>query len=306
MTTLASHNAAGDVRGFTQAIGAYLFYKKRFAARNCSADLMFHPFLVPGFNSIIVDDSDAGQSVIGKLQEVVHSLNNNGCFTTATLGYARDFDEVDALTAGSSEPPLPPWFDPDKFGALDQNAELFNAETAYLKQIGLMSQNGFDPTTGLQELSFRQKISAQPITVFNHMSGFYQSILNCDAVTDVDGQDIASANSKFVTMRGAAFFLTQKFKQLSSHPQAKDNFVTSYINREIPNMASTMFFLGAVPAGTSSVIPDQFAKFVAIGTGSFAGRFDGTGFPDEQQLVIRREVIDAYIQLLISQRGFNG
>lgn len=306
MTTLASHNTAGDIRGFTQAIGTYLFYKKRFAARNATAQLMFHPFLVPGFNSIIVDDSDAGQSFIGKVQQIVHNLTHEGFSTTLQLGYARDFDEIDSLTGGSAEPPLPPWFDANLFGSIDQGAKLFNAETAYMvNTLKMLGPNAFDPVNAVPELAARNKIATQPVTTFNHMSGFYQSLLACDSVTDVDGED--TTGSQFVTMRGAAFYLTQKFKQLSDNPSAKDAFVTEYIQREIPNMASTMFFLGAVPEGTSLIIPDQFAKFVSVTPPAiFANRFDGVGFADQKILALRRSVIDTYRNLLITQRGFRG
>ena len=304
MTTLAQHNDAGSIRGFTQAIGAYLFYKKRFAARNASAELMFHPFLVPGFNGVVVDDSAAGQSFIGKVQQVVHNLTNQGASTSVQFGYCRDFDEIDALTSGSGEPPLPTWFDSDKFGVQETTGSHFNAETQYLIDIGLLGPKAFDKTNAGPELAARKKIATQPVTVFTHMSRFFQQLLGCDSTTDFDGEDQGSG--KFVTTRGAAYYLTEHFKQLSDKPQAKDKFVTDYIYREIPNMATTFLFLGAVPAGGKGVIPDQYAKFVASSTGAFKGRFDGTGYPDEKILALRRQVVDTYIGLLRTQRGFRG
>jgi len=304
MTTLASHNNAGNVRGFTQAIGSYLFFKKRFAARNAQAELMFHPFLVPGFNGIVVDDSAAGQSFIGKIQQIVHNLTNQGSSTTVQFGYCRDFDEVDALTSGTGEPPLPPWFDSNKFGAIETDGKSFNAETSYLVKLGLLGPQASDKTNATPELAARKKIATQPVTIFNHMSAFYQQLLGCDATTDIDGQD--EGNGQFVTMRGAAYYLTEHFKQLTDKPDAKDQFVVDYISRPIPNLATTFYFLGAVPAGTKGIIPDQFAKFVSTSSGAFKGRFDGIGYPDQKILALRRQVIDQYIALLRTQRGFRG
>jgi len=303
MTTLASHSSAGSIRGFTQSVGAYMFYKKRFSSRNAQAQLMFHPFLVPGFNCIIVDDSDAGQSFIAKIQGLTHNLTHQGCSTTVQLGYARDFDEVDALTGGSSEPPLPPWFDSTKFGSVATNGTLFNQETVYLINQNMLGPQSFDPTNGTQELINRQKISTQPITIYNHMCAFYQQLLGCDSVTTVDSVDDPTG---LVTMRGAAYWLTEKFKQLRNDPDARDRFVVDYIQREIPTMATTMYFLGAIPLGTTGIIPDEFAEFVAVSTGPQAGVFDGTNQPDAQVLQIRRQVIDTYVELLKTQRGFNG
>lgn len=303
MTTLTSHNSAGTMRGFTQAIGTYLFYKKRFSSRNATAQLMFHPFLVPGFSCLVVDDSDAGQSFVAKLQSVTHNLSQNGCSTTAQMGYARDFDEIDSLTGGSAEPPLPPWFDPKKFGSVDENGALFKQETQYLLDQGFLGQQAADPSTGIPELAARKKIATQPVTIFNFLSSFYQQLVGTDSVTTIDSK---TDKSSLVTLRGAAYWLTETYKQFRNDPEARDSFVVNYIQRPVPNMFTTMFFLGAVPLGDSGLIPEEFAEFVSVKTGSFANRFDGKGFADEKILQIRREVINAYVELLKTQRGFNG
>ena len=316
MTTLVAHNPAKSVTSFTRSIGTYLFFKKRFAARNASAQLLFHPFLVPGFNSLIIDDSEAGQTFIAKVQQVVHNLTHQGCSTTVQLGYARDFDEVDALTGGSGEPPLPQWFDPNKFGSVDKDKTVFKNETNYLIRLGLLGPQATNGALGIEELLARQQManSNADITVFTHMSSFYQLLLGTDSVTDNDAQlnaqttpDLSSLNvSQIATSRGAAFFLTEQFKKVSSDPIARDSFVANYIRRPVPTMAETMTFVGAKPAGTNNVIPNEFAVFEAVTTGTQAGRFDGTHFEDEDILKVRRQVIDIYVDLLKNARGFRG
>ena len=111
-TALAKSATPAARTNFIQGIGSYLFFKKRFSSRSVSAQLIFHPFLVPGFNAIFLDESLAGQSFIAKVQGVSHLLANDGFTTQVELAYGRDFDEVDELTGGNGEPPTPPWFDP--------------------------------------------------------------------------------------------------------------------------------------------------------------------------------------------------
>ena len=314
MSTLATHNKTVDVGAFTHEIGLYMFFKKRFSSRNGRAQLMFHPFLVPGFNGIVVDDSDAGQSFVAKIQQVVHNITNAGCSTTVQLGYARTFDEVDALTGGCTEPPLPKWFDNTKFGGgVAQGvpvATLFSAETTFLQKLGFLGPQAINGATGTTELAARQKVATQPnaLTVYNHMCGFFQFLLACDAVTDVDSTLVKSS---LVTPRGAAYFLTEKFKRLSNRPDERDNFVTKYIRRPIPSMASAMYFVGAVPVGTNATIPDSFARFKATTHGAQAGLFDGLqadGSPnaDQKILQIRRNIVNQYVTLLRTARGYRG
>lgn len=295
MTTLAKVNSAASVRSFTQSIGTYLFYKKRFAARNASAELMFHPFLVPGFNTILVDDSDSAQSFIAKVQTVTHTLSNQGCSTTVSLGYARDFDEVDALTGDSTEPPLPAWFDSNIFGAKDSTGKVFQAETEYLAKLGLLSQQEYDA-----------RLKIKNATVYTNFSQFYQKLFSTDSVTDIDADTDGNNQSKIATVRGAAVLLTELYKKWASKPGSQDDNVRNYISRPVPTMAETMYFLGAQPLGDSGIIPDEFAFFEAVSSGPAAGRFDGDGFPDGDVLNIRRGVIDAYVDLLQTKVGFRG
>lgn len=292
MTALAKNTSVAKRKEFTQEIGAYLFYKKRFAARNATAQLDFHPFLVPGFNSILLDDSEAGQTVIAKLQSVVHTLTHQGFATSASFGYARDYDEIDALSGGSGEPPLPKWFDKDKFGSVSKS--LFDDETTYIR-----------PYISTNEIEVRDKI--ENATVFNKLSGFYQSLLGVDAVTDVDSKNQPKGRkSALVTSRGAAAYLVGKFRAVANDSKARDAFVYKYVRRDIPTLADAFFFIGAVPQSLDKLVPDEFAVFEAKKTGAIRGRFDGVGYEDEDILTIRREIIDHYAILLKTRSGFRG
>lgn len=300
MTALMKNTTVGARKAFTQEIGKYLFYKKRFGSRNAQAQLMFSPFLVPGFNAILVDDSDAGQTLIAKLQSVTHMLSNTGCATTVGLGYARDFDEVDALSGGVGDPPLPKWFDESRFGKTDETA--FKEETKYLLEKRAITT---------QEAEKREALKGS--ICFTKLSAFYQSLVGCDSITSVDGKDEPGfKDTKLCTTRGAAFFLIAQYKAKVSDHKARDAFVQKLNKRRIPTLFETFYFLGAQPdmgdTGVSEqpIIPDEFARFVANPYSKFGKRFDGVGYPDEKILAYRRTVIDTYVEALKTKRGFRG
>ena len=291
-------NAVSRIK-LMREIGKYEFFKQRYAARNAAANLMFSPFIVPGFNTLIVDDSDSGQTVVAKIKSVTHYLSNSGSTTTLALGYARTFDEIDELSGDAGDPPVPDWFDPSIFGKSGdtESQNLYKKETDYLD--------------GLKELSEEEKTIRAGIktaTVYPNLSKFYQSVLGIDAVTDNGVTDTGPGNSlnksSLVTTRGAAVHLTQTYKRFASSDQARDSFVRKYTARKVPTMAEAMEYLGAKADG--GIVPEEFAKFVATTEGSRKGRFDGKGYEDEKVLQYRRGIIDKYVELLKNKKGFRG
>jgi len=282
---------------FFSAIGKYMFFKKRTAPRQGTAQLLFHPFLVPGFSALFVDDSDALQSMVVKLQVVTHQLSNEGCATSVAWGYGRDFDEVDIITGGAGDPPLPPWFDPNVFGREDVNGTGFKDETIYLNSLKMLSKD---------EIEKRDKIKTA--SLFPNLSVFYQTVLGVDSVTDfgTSTNDVKKlGQSKILTSRGAATFLSSRYRSVSLNPEGRDIFVRSYIKRPIPTMKQAMAFVRAEPPG--GIIPDEFAFFKGVGIPTkLAFRYDGTGYADATVLKLRRKVVDEYVKALRERRGFRG
>jgi len=297
---------------FNSEVGKYLFFKKRYGSRPVSAEIMFNPMLVPGFNCLFLDDSDAGQSLIAKLDSISHTLTNQGCATTLNLMYGRDFDEVDAVTGGPSDPPTPGWFDTAIFGAVDKPK--FAEETAYLKQIGLLTADEAKARAALSEA-----------TTYPKLSSFYQTVLGVDAITEYVTQNVSKKKKRtkpaLVTTRGAVTYLASEYKKRSNDPVARDLFVRKYTTRPMASIIDAMYFLGAGPAaslGGKSVkqIPEEFAVFkstsanVTIDTKMSphpqTSRFDGVGYEDELILNVRRKTINEYVKLLKTKRGFRG
>lgn len=281
---------------FIQSVGEYMFFKKRFSARNASATILFNPHLAPGFNALFLDDSNAELSFIAKVQAITHSLTHESAMTSVALGYAREIDEVDLLSGGTGDPALPPWFDTEVFGKInDINYQL---EIDFLKRQKLITES---------EARERKKVAG--VINFPKVSSFYRQTLGVDSILSPKKTGTVDRNP-IVTVRGAAIFLRERYKHFSSDSALKDDFVFNYIRRPIPTMSEAMAFLGAFPAGRDSkgkrVVAEEFEVFRATNTGPLKGRFDGKGHPDEKQLQVRRQIIDKYVSELKVQRGFRG
>jgi hypothetical protein len=285
-------------------IGKYLFYKKRYAARQINASIVFNPFLAPGFSCVFLDDSEAGQSFIAKLQGVHHNLTHEGFTTRVELAYGRDFDEIDFMSGGSGDPPLPAWFDNTTYGYVDTSKEYFNLETEYLKSQTVINKS---------EIEFRNKQVVNP-TVYRKLSAVYQSLLGSNAITAIgpEPKKKGDVREALVTTRGAVQHLVAAYKYKPDQ-RARDIYVRQQNRRPIPTMKEAMEFIGAQvvtgPHQKAGQIPDEFALFVSIKDAKrtgLPGRFDGAGFSDELILKLRRDVIDKYVRLLKTKRGFRG
>lgn len=300
---------------FIRDIGAYLFFKKRYASRQVSAHITFNPFLVPGFNALFLDDSEAGQSFIAKVQGITHNLNHEHFTTSVNLGLGRDFDEVDLMSGGTGDPPLPPWFESTLYGAIDEEGSVFSLETKFLgpPSSKIQGTDGAQGVIGSEEVKFRNENVKNP-TVFTSLDKFYEPLLGCGSITELGPAPTkpGQARRALVTTRGAVQYLVATYKNKGGQV-ARDAFVRSYTNRPIATMREAFSFLGAGASGSN--IPDEFAKFTAItdpNKTGLPGRFDGvdavTGksYSDKLILQIRREVVDAYISQLKAQRGFRG
>jgi hypothetical protein len=297
---------------FLKEIGGYLFFKKRYGARQVRASILFNPFLVPGFNSMFLDDSDAGQSFIAKVQTVTHSMSNQGFATTLDLGFGRDFDEVDVVSGGSGDPPMPGWFDNQIYGTTDTKKTLYNLETQFLLN------KVFKPNSG--EHKMRRDFVANPTVFPKRLSEVYQQFFGCDAVTTLGEppKKKGDVQTALVTNRGVVQYLLYEYGNKKSQIE-KDAFVRQYIKRPVVTMEQAFFFLGAEPSKPSAgnQIPAEFASFKAISDPAVTGlpgRFDGgvgnIVYSDKLVLQKRRDVITSYVEQLKTRgkigRGVRG
>ena len=293
-------------------IGKYLFFKKRYASRQVSANIMFNPFIVPGFTALFIDDSEAGQSFIAKIQSVSHSFTQQGFVTNVDLAYGRDFDEIDIMTGSAGDPPLPSWFDDTLFGKVETGtSKYFNLETDYLGPAAdVKGRKGGTGAITEEQVQRRRKVNDP--TVYLQLSKFYNPLLGCDSITEVGPVKKDGTQKVIVTTEGACLDLIREYRNKKDQ-FARDAFVRSYIQRPVVTMEQAFNFLGAevVAPQNSNIkkIPDEFAEFTGITdkkrTG-LPGRFDGTGYSDEIVLKLRRDIVTKYIKQLKERRGFRG
>jgi len=128
-------------RAYADGVSEYLFYKKRFQGRKVQITSHLKLSVVPGFTTLILDNSDSDQSVVAYCSSVTHRVYaTQGGFTNTTLSYARTIEEQDVATGKDTEPPVPPWFSSAIFGGAkdDANRTIFpNAlSTFYASLLG--------------------------------------------------------------------------------------------------------------------------------------------------------------------------
>lgn len=108
---------AGKV-AFAIGVASYLFYKKRFETREVQITSHLKMSVVPGFTCLILDDSDAEQSVIAYCNSVTHRIYaTQGGYTNTNMSYARTVGEQDVASGTTGEPLVPPWFSEAIFGS---------------------------------------------------------------------------------------------------------------------------------------------------------------------------------------------
>ena len=256
-----------------QEIGSYLFFKKRYASRAVSASIMFNPYLVPGFNALFLDDSDAGQSFIAKVQSVTHMMSNQGMSTSVSLAYGRDFDEVDLMTGSAGDPPLPSWFDPDLYGKKETDKKFYNLETRYLGPADTKDKNRAGALGILTKAEFdlrNSKDITEPV-VYTRLSEFYLPLIGCESITTVgpEVKDKKATQQVLVTTYGATKWLVNEFITKAKQPFGRDAFIREYITRPIPTMKEAFEFVGAEVQDSQTApgkppIPEEYATFVAI------------------------------------------
>lgn len=93
---------------YTEPIADYHFYESRYKANQDSISIAFHPYLYPGYPSLILDSSELQAHVMGYLTRVSYSQHSSGNLSTNisldhlrradTLGLTRDI----SLTHGAN------------------------------------------------------------------------------------------------------------------------------------------------------------------------------------------------------------
>lgn len=273
MPATSQFRAALDDHGkepFTRRVSRYLFFKKRFQKRDLQVTSHLKLSVVPGFPVLILDGSDADQTVTAYCSSVTHRIYaTEGGFTNTTLSYARTVAEQDSSTNFGTQLLIPPWFDEVIFGVVAQPPPSAAAP---------------------------QEVAAAGNTIVStaKLSDFYSSLLGgkgSKALTDYFAKE--------PTLLGAARKLRQEYdKQRTQAGADVLGFVASLTARDYVKMRDAMGFIGATTT-VKDLENTDFLEFVGPA-------FLREGKLDESVVALKRKVIAKYRDILKAKRGFRG
>jgi len=274
---------------FIPQITKYLFFKKRYENRSLQITSHLKLSVVPGFNILLLDDSDAEQSTLAYCSSVSHRIfATEGGYTNVQLSYARSVHEEKVNSSFGNDPPIPPWFDEDVFGAVKPPPASAAAK----------------PTVTAAGPQF---VSPADST----LSKYYKGLLGdkgSTALSDV------YANEK--TARGSLAKLLANYQESKAQgSEVLQEFIAKTTGRDYIRISHFFAFLGAklpdnsARARTNLVEPDT-PKPTDIRNSSFnvfsGGSFDPGNKEFGDVLKTKFKIIDAYQKALKELRGFRG
>lgn len=86
------HKNDSSERG-VEALVDYELTRQRFETSLASINMVFNPYLVPGFPCLIMDRPESGMHVYGYVVSVTHAISAGNVSTSAEIGYIRQYDE---------------------------------------------------------------------------------------------------------------------------------------------------------------------------------------------------------------------
>lgn len=256
-------------REFSEGVSKYLFFKKRFEGRSLQISAHLKLSVVPGFPVLVVDDSEAEQTVVAYCHSVTHRIYaTQGGYTNTSLSYARTVEEEDTATNKGTELLIPPWFSEEIFGSVTEpSADATEEEKSKGKQV---------------------------ITNTEAMSNYYAGLLGnrgSKVINEVGG------NSS--TLVGATANILKQYRSARKTGNIS-SFINKITSRDYIRMREAMRFLGA-STNTKDLRNTDFVEFFGD---RLAGKAENQN--DADQIKLRREIVIKYRNELRKKRGFRG
>lgn len=254
---------------FTQRVARYLFFKKRFQKRQLQITSHLKMSVVPGFPVLILDKSDADQTVTAYCASVTHRIYaTEGGYTNVQLTYARTVAEQDVSSSFGTQLLIPPWFDEAIFGAVTTPPPS-EAAPKEVKSLG------------------NQHVSTA------RLSEFYADLLGAKG-----SKALTNYYAGETTLLGASRKLLQEYSKKREQNADIMGYIASVTSRDYVKMRDAMTFISA----TTGVKDLENAQFI-----EFSGNpFLRVGQADQSVITLKRNVIVRYRDILKKQRGFNG
>lgn len=259
-------------RDYSRNIAKYLFYKKKFENRQVQITSHLKTSVVPGFTTLILDDSEANQTLIAYCSSVTHRIySTQGGYTNTTLSYARTVDEQDMASGKAGEPLIPPWFKKEIFGEKKK-----------------------PPASKNKKLAKKVADGGEQVVVPDALSGYFAKLLGDQ------GSQSLNAYTKEPTMVGAVGKLLEEYRlNRSKGNDAVSAMIDKLTRRRYITVLEAFKYIDATPVGGFDP-KSAFNEFYS------ARAFGDSGSADAAQLKARRAVIKSYRDLLRDNRGFRG
>lgn len=275
-----------DKNAFIANIGKYLFYKKRFENRQLQITSHLKLSVVPGFNVLLLDDSDSNQNMLAYCSSVSHRIfATEGGYTNVVLSYARTTEEEKSASKNGNDPLVPPWFDPEIFGAVTKPPPSKSAKT---------------------KLSTKGQVYVTPD---NKLSEYYRAILGSKGY-----KALTNLYKDEKTVIGSVEKLLSEYRAKKLNADTLQEFIAQTTGRDYIRIRDFFRFLGAElnmePENVSTKTKTSSVKVTDVRNSEF-NVFKGGPFNTENKdfgdiLKTKLEPINAYVEALKGSRGFRG
>lgn len=288
---------SSDKLKFIRQISKYLFFKKRFENRSLQITSHLKLSVVPGFNILLLDDSDANQSTLAYCSSVTHRIfATDGGYTNVQLSYARTVDEEKTASNNGNDPVIPPWFDENTFGVIKKAAKVDRSSAAKIEAGNRGPQ-----------------YTAAP---FAALSTYYKALLGDKGYRAIT--DYYPAES---TLFGSVSKLLEDYRSRKRQgSEILQDFIAEFTGRDYIRTRHFFKFLGAslpeTKQGDSNVSRPYASKkestpLVSDLRNSEFNVFSGGAFDENDttfgsSLRIKLKIIRSYQDVLKTLRGFRG
>jgi hypothetical protein len=260
----------GKTADFSNKIAKYLFFKKRFQDRQLQITSHLKMSVVPGFPVLILDDSDADQTVIAYCSGVTHRIYaTEGGYTNVHLSYARYVAEEDVSSSFGVQYLIPPWLNKEIFGEM---------------------------TTPPQSESSGKEVETLGVTLVTppKLSEFYATLLG-----EKGSKAISNYFKNEPTLVGSVRKLSKEYR-LRKEKGANEvqRYIAEVTSRAYIKMKDAMDFIGTTTK-SKNVEDDSWIEFKG-------DAFNRTGKLDENASKVKQKVVTEYRDILKKQRGFRG
>jgi len=257
-------------RDFCKKVSRYLFYKKRFENRALQITSHLKLSVVPGFNVLLLDDSEAQQNVVAYCSSVTHRIYaTEGGYTNVTLSYARSVDEQQQTSTNAGEPLIPPWFSKEIFGEPSKQPVSLALD---IKSLGDLI-----------------------VTPEKKLSAFYATLLG-----DKGSKAVTDYVAKERTLVGAVEALLKEYRvRRSNGSEDLQAYISEITSRDYVKLRDAMDFIGSTTTAEKDL---QEAVFAEFNDGAFSTSDPDFGGANTERLV----PITLYRDALKTLRGFRG